>query len=58
MKYLLSFGVMAFILGMIFAPFAAIWSLNALFPSLAIPYTLETYVAAMFLTFTISTTKG
>jgi hypothetical protein len=31
------------------APIATIWSLNTLFPALAIPYTLETWVAAFVL---------
>jgi hypothetical protein len=31
------------------APIATIWSLNTLFPVLAIPYTLETWVAAFVL---------
>jgi len=31
------------------APIAIIWSLNTLFPVLAIPYTLETWVAAFVL---------
>lgn len=30
-------------------PFLAIWSLNVLFPALAIPYTLETWAAALIL---------
>lgn len=30
-------------------PFLAIWSLNALFPALAIPYTIETWAAALIL---------
>jgi hypothetical protein len=58
MKYLLSMGVLAFVVGMLLAPFAFIWSINTLFPALAIPYSLETYVAAMFLTSTVSSTKG
>jgi hypothetical protein len=29
----------------IFGPIVAIWSLNTLFPVLAIPYTLETWLA-------------
>lgn len=33
----------------IFGPFIAIWSLNTLFPSLAIPYTFWTWLAALFL---------
>ena len=31
------------------APIATIWSLNTLFPALAIPYTFQTWVAAFVL---------
>ena len=31
------------------APTAFIWSLNTLFPALAIPYTLETWLAAFII---------
>jgi hypothetical protein len=58
MKYLLSMGVLAFIVGMLLAPVALIWSLNTLFPALAIPVSLETYFAAMFLAAAVSSTKG
>jgi hypothetical protein len=58
MKYLINFGVLAFIAGLVIAPFAFIWSINTLFPVAAIPYTPETYFAAMFFAFTISSTKG
>ena len=58
MKELLSFTVIAFLIGLIFAPVALIWSLNTLFPVLAIPFTLQTYFAAMFLAFTVSSAKG
>jgi hypothetical protein len=58
MKYLLSMGVLAFVVGLFLAPFAFIWSINTLFPVVAIPYTLETYFAAMFFAFTISTARG
>ena len=34
---------------LIFAPFLTIWSLNTLFPVLAIPYTLETWAAVILL---------
>lgn len=30
-------------------PLLMIWSLNTLFPTLAIPYTLDTWAAAVFL---------
>lgn len=38
-------GITLFILG----PFIAIWSLNTLFPALAIPYTFWTWLSALFL---------
>lgn len=45
---------MFLLVGVIFAlivlgPLLTIWSLNTLFPALAIPYTLETWVAALLL---------
>lgn len=47
MKYLIlfAFAVLLIVLG----PVLIIWSLNTLFPVLAIPYTLETWVAAFFI---------
>ena len=33
----------------IIGPFIAIWSLNTLFPALAIPYTFWTWLAALIL---------
>lgn len=42
--------LIAFILFMvIIGPVATIWSLNTLFPVLAIPYTFETWVAALII---------
>ena len=41
---------------LILGPILAIWSLNTLFPALAIPYTLETWVAAVILTGIVKTT--
>lgn len=38
--------VLAIVIG---APIALIWSLNTLFPVLAIPYTLETWLAAFII---------
>lgn len=43
-------GVALIIVAVVFGPLAGIWSLNTLFPVLAIPYTLETW-AAFFLLF-------
>lgn len=37
----------------IFSPFASVWALNTLFPALAIPYTFETWLAAILLTLLI-----
>ena len=33
----------------VIGPIATIWSLNTLFPVLAIPYTFETWVAALII---------
>jgi hypothetical protein len=42
-------GVVAVLVFAFFSPFVTIWCLNTLFPALAIPYTIETYFAALFL---------
>ena len=50
--------IVSVVIGVIFiVPFITIWALNALFPALAIPYTLETWAASCILTGFIST-KG
>ena len=46
----LIFGVLLIIIAIIGGPIAGIWSLNTLFPMLAIPYTWQTW-AAFFLLF-------
>lgn len=51
MTYIVLFVIV--ILAIIFGPFITIWSLNTLFPVLAIPYTLETWVATIALHATI-----
>jgi hypothetical protein len=38
----------------ILGPIATIWSLNALFPALAIPFTFDTWVAALILSGVVS----
>lgn len=43
------FAFVALILLLVLAPFLTIWSLNALFPLLAIPYNFFTWVAALWL---------
>ena len=40
------FLVFAILIGM---PIALIWALNTLFPALAIPYTMETWLAAFII---------
>jgi len=44
----LGIGLMGVIVILVFigGPLATIWGLNTLFPSLAIPYTIETWLAA------------
>jgi uncharacterized membrane protein len=39
------FGVALFLIAIIIGPLLGIWSLNTLFPVLAIPYTWETWLA-------------
>lgn len=39
--------VFVFALAIIFGPLALIWALNTLFPALLIPYTFETWLAAV-----------
>ena len=43
---LLIFGIIGLI---IFGPFALVWSLNTLFPVLAIPYNFNTWAASLFI---------
>jgi hypothetical protein len=40
----------------VLAPFAIVWSLNTLFPLLAIPYTFETWLATVVLSGVFKTT--
>ena len=42
-------AVIVVILAVVFGPFAMIWSVNTLFPVAAIPYTFDTWVAAIVL---------
>jgi hypothetical protein len=56
MKYAgttLVLAIIVIILAVIFGPFITIWSLNTLFPVLAIPYNFDTWVAAVALHATI-----
>lgn len=51
-------AVILVILACLFLPFLIIWSLNALFPVLAIPYTLKTWFAVIVLGGFFSVTKN
>jgi len=56
MKYVIIIGIVlavAFIM-----PVATIWSLNALFPSLAIPLTFDTWCATLILSGVVSGSTG
>jgi hypothetical protein len=57
-KLLLGLGLLLLVI--VIGPLATIWSLNTLFPVLAIPYTWETWLAAaLILTpFSFGTVKG
>ena len=53
------FLIVAFvILLIILAPIATIWSLNTLFPALAIPVTVETWMASLVLGGVVGGTTG
>lgn len=41
--------ITAVVLCIVFGPLAVIWSLNVLFPALAIPYTFNTWLATLVL---------
>ena len=42
-------AVIVVLLAIVLGPFAMIWSVNTLFPLAAIPYTFETWIAAIVL---------
>lgn len=44
------------VLLVVFGPFATIWAMNTLFPALAIPYNLETWVAVVLLSSVLKST--
>jgi hypothetical protein len=53
------FVLIAFvILLIVLAPIATIWSLNTLFPALAIPYTFDTWASALILGGVVGGTTG
>jgi len=48
-EFLVAMFITIVVLGIVFIPIAIIWSLNILFPILAIPYTIKTWAAALIL---------
>jgi hypothetical protein len=42
------FGIILIVVAIAFGPLLGIWSLNTLFPVLAIPYSVETWCAYFF----------
>ena len=50
-------AIVVIILVLIFAPLLTIWSLNTLFPTLEIPYTMETWAATVIITGVIQSTN-
>ena len=54
---LMVLGVVVLVIALIIAgPWLVIWALNTLFPVLAIPYTIWTWIAALILGATVSPT--
>lgn len=50
---------LAVIIGLLLLmPFATIWSLNTLFPVLAIPFTIDTWLATIILSGVVGGTLG
>lgn len=49
-------GVALIVALIVAGPLAALWSLNTLFPTLAIPYSIETWFAALILGAVVSPT--
>jgi hypothetical protein len=52
--FLIVFGMLLIVL----APIATIWSLNTLFPALAIPMTVDTWMASLVLGGVVGGTTG
>jgi len=50
-------AIVVILLILIFAPLLTIWSLNTLFSSLEIPYTMETWAATVIITGVIQSTN-
>lgn len=49
-EFLAAMLIVVVVLCIVFGPLVVIWSLNTLFPVLAIPYTFKTWIAILVLT--------
>jgi len=56
MKYLIIIGIVLAVA--VLMPIASIWALNTLFPVLAIPFTIDTWLAAIILGGVVGGTTG
>ena len=52
------FVLIAILVLLVIFPLATIWSLNTLFPALAIPFTLDTWMATLILSGIVSGSSG
>jgi len=55
--FMILVAITVILLILIFAPLLTIWSLNTLFTSLEIPYTMETWAATVIITGVIQSTN-
>jgi len=55
--FMILVAITVILLILIFAPLLTIWSLNTLFPTLEIPYTMETWAATVIITGVIQSTN-
>jgi hypothetical protein len=55
--FMILVAITVILLVLIFAPLLTIWSLNTLFSTLEIPYTMETWAATVIITGVIQSTN-
>ncbi len=55
--FMILVAITVILLVLIFAPLLTIWSLNTLFTTLEIPYTMETWAATVIITGVIQSTN-
>jgi len=55
--FMILVAIVVILLVLIFAPLLTIWSLNTLFSTLEIPYTMETWAATVIITGVIQSTN-